>query len=118
MEEKNEKLMWGMSQEQYNKESSAHSKANIFLWLMGGIIFCIFTNRLISFPALFLFIPGIFIISFASIPTFYIEIKKRQIVSKTSNVFLLLIFSIWYLIDLAYPIVLSIIYVLLLEYIF
>jgi hypothetical protein len=118
MEQENKKLMWGMSREQYDKEASAHSKANIFMWLIGGVIFCIFTNRLISFPALLLFIPGIFIISFASIPTFYIEIKKRQIVAKTNNIFLLLAFSIWYLVDLVYPIALSIIYILLLEYLF
>lgn len=116
--ENSEKQMWGMSKEQYDKESSAHSKANIYMWLIGGVIFSIFTNRLITLPTLLLFFPGIFIISFASIPTFYVEVKKRQIVPGTRNVFILLLFSVWYLIDLVYPIALSIIYILLLERLF
>jgi hypothetical protein len=113
-----ERKMLGMTQEEYNKESSAHIKANILMWLIGGIIFSIYSNKLISFPTLLLFIPGIFIISLASIPTFYVEIKKRQILAKTNNLFVLLFFTVWYLIDLAYPIILSIIYISLINYLF
>lgn len=109
--------MWSLDEAEYNQMASSHSKANIFLWLISGIIFNVYQSSLISLSTLLLVIPGIFIISFASIPTFWVEVKKHQIVPATKNIFVLILFTIWYLIDLVYPILLSIGYILLIEYI-
>lgn len=106
----------GIDKMEYNQLASKHSKANIFLWIIAGIIYNLFHSNLISISTLLLLLPGIFIISFASIPTFYIDLKKREIVPRTNNIFILILFSIWYLIDLVYPIVLAIGYILLIEY--
>ena len=118
MEKDVNNLIVGMSREEYNRKATSHSKANIFLWTVGGIVFNIFRSNLFSISTLLLIIPGIFIISFASIPTFYIEAKKYQIIPKTKNVFIFLLFSIWYLIDIIYPVVLGIVFILLIEYLF
>jgi|SRR3989338_6429034 len=112
-----EKTMWGLDEAKYNSMASSHSKANIFLWLISGIIYNIYQSNLISLSTLLLVIPGIFIISFASIPTFWVEVKKQQIVPATKNIFVLIFFTIWYLIDLIYPILLSIGFIWLIEYI-
>ncbi len=109
--------IWGLDKTKYNQTASSHSKSNIFLWLISGVIYNIYHSNLVSFSTLLLIIPGIFIISFASILTFWVEVKKHQIVPKTNNIFVLTLFSIWYLINLAYPVILSIGYILLIEYI-
>lgn len=111
------KTMWGLDEAKYNQMASSHSKANIFLWLISGIIYNIYQSNLVSFSTLLLIIPGIFIISFASIPTFWVEVKKHQIVPATKNILVLILFTIWYLVDLVYPVLLSIGYILLIEYI-
>lgn len=111
-----ENTIWGLDKARYNQKASSHSKANIFLWLISGFAYNIYQSNLVSFSTLLLIIPGIFIISFASIPTFWVEVKKHQIVPKTNNFFVLTLFTIWYLIDLAYPVILSIGYILLIEY--
>src|SRR5680860_652693 len=90
----------GVDKAKYSQMASSHSKANIFLWLISGIIYNIYQSNLVSLSTIFLIIPGIFIISFASIPTFWVEIKKHQIIPKTKNIFVLTLFTIWYLIDL------------------
>jgi len=108
----------GIDKEQYNQKASSHSKANILLWILGGIIFNIFKGNLISLSTILLIIPGIFVASFASILTFFVDIKKNQIIPNTNNILVLFLFTIWYVIDLAFPIILSISYVLLIEYLF
>ena len=112
-----ENTIWGIDKEKYNQMASSHSKANIFLWLISGIVYNIYQANLVSFSTLLLVIPGIFIISYASIPTFWVEVKKCQIVPATKNIFVLILFTVWYLVDLIYPILLSIGYILLIEYI-
>jgi len=112
-----ENTIWGIDKAKYNQMASSHSKANIFLWLISGIVYNIYQSNLVSLSTIFLIIPGIFIISYASIPTFWVEVKKHQIVPNTNNVFVLILFTIWYLIDLVYPVILSIGYILLIEYI-
>lgn len=108
--------LWGLDRAEYDQLASRYSKANIFLWIIAGIIYNLFHSNLISISTFLLLLPGIFVISFASIPTFYMDLKKRQIVPQTNNIFILILFSIWYLIDLVYPIVLAIGYILLIEY--
>jgi len=112
-----ENTIWGIDKKKYNQMASSHSKANIFLWLIAGIVYNIYQSNLISISTLLVIIPGIFIISFASIPTFWVEVKKRQIVPATKNIFVLILFTIWSLVDLIYPVLLSIGYILLVEYI-
>lgn len=112
-----ENTIWGLDKEKYNQMASSHSKANIFLWLIAGIVYNIYQSNLISISTLLVVIPGIFIISFASIPTFWVEAKKHQIVPATKNIFVLIFFTIWYVIDLVYPVLLCIGYILLIEYI-
>ena len=109
--------LWGLDKAKYNQMTSSHSKANIFLWVISGVVYNIYQSNLVSLSTLLLIIPGIFIISFASIPTFWVDVKKHQIVPKTNNIFVLTLFTIWYLIDIVYPVVLSIGYILLIEYI-
>lgn len=111
-----EKTRWGLDEAKYNQMASSYSKANIFLWLISGIIYNIYQSNLVSFSTLLLIIPGIFIISFASIPTFWVEVKKHQIIPITNSIIVLTLFTIWYLIDLLYPMILSIGYILLIEY--
>lgn len=111
-----DKIM-GVDKLQYNQMATSHSKANIVLWLIAGIIYNIYHSNLFSLSTLLLIIPGIFVISFASIPTFYVNTKKHEIIPKTNNVLILILFTIWYFIDLVYPVVLSIAYILLIEYI-
>lgn len=112
-----ENTIWGLDKEKYNQMASSHSKANIFLWLIAGIVYNIYQSNLISISTLLVVIPGIFIISFASIPTFWIEVKKHQIVPATKNILVLILFTIWYLVNLIYPVLLSIGYILFIEYI-
>ena len=111
-------LIMGMEKHEYNQKASAHSKANLILWVIGGIIFNIYKSNLFSISTLLLIIPGIFIISFASMISFFIDVKKHQIIPSTNNVFVLLLFTLWYLIDIVYPIALSIGYIMLVEYLF
>jgi len=109
--------LWGLPQAEYAKLASSHSKANIFLWFISGIVYNLITGNLPSLSTVLLVIPGIFIISFASILTFWVDQKKKQIVQKTNNVFILFLFTIWFFIDLVYPIILSILFIDLINYI-
>lgn len=109
--------MWGLNEAKYNQMASSHSKVNIFLWLTAGIIYNVYQSNIVSLSTLLLIIPGIFIISLASIPTFWVEVKKHQIVPATKNIFILILSTIWYLVDLVYPVLLGIGYILLIEYI-
>ena len=93
-------LIMGMGKEQYDQKASSHSKANIFLWVIGGILFNIYKGNLFSVSTLLLIIPGIFIVSFASMITFFVDVKKHQIVPKTNNLFVLCF--IYYLVSNRY----------------
>ncbi len=112
-----ENTIWGLDKEKYNQMASSHSKVNIFLWLIAGIVYNIYQSNLISISTLLVIIPGIFIVSFASILTLWVEVKKHQIVPATKNIFVLILFTLWYLVDLVYPVLLSIGFILLIEYI-
>jgi len=117
-EDIDQNLIMGMEKQEYNRKASAHSKATIFLWILGGIIFNIYKGNLFSISTLLLIIPGIFIISFVSMISFFVDVKKHQIVPSTNNILVLLFFTVWYLVDIIYPIVLAIIYIALVEDLF
>lgn len=107
----------GMEESLYNNLASKHSRAKIILWVITGIIFNIVQGNLISISTLLLIIPGIFVISLASMLTFFIEIKKQKILSNTNNNFFIWGFAtFWMLLDLIFPIALSIGYIFLIEY--
>lgn len=110
MQETNTQI-WGFNKDTYNKLASRHSKSDIFLWLVGGLVYNFFQGDLLSISSGLLIIPGIFIASFAGIPAFWVNIKKIQILPKTNNILVLLGFTVWYIIDIAYPVLLSVLFI-------
>lgn len=116
MENNNGKI-WGLDKNVYNQLASRHSKADIFFWLLGGLIYNYFNHNLVSISSALLILPGIFIASFAGIPAFWVNVKKLQIIPNTKNIFVLIGFSIWYLIDFVYPILLSIVFIKIVNFI-
>lgn len=111
----NETIM-GLDPQVYDNRASQHSKADIFLWLIGGYLFIFFSESSYSVATMILlFMPGVFVASFASMLTFYVEVKKGEILPKTDNFFILLFFTLWAVIDFLYPVLLSICYVFLVE---
>ena len=107
----NNHKIWGIESEAYAKLASSHSKTNIILWVTTGFIYHFFNDNLHLLSVFLIIFPGIFIASFASILTFWVNVKKIQIIQRTNNFFILLGFTIWYIIDLLFPIILSIIYI-------
>jgi len=65
--------------ENYQIQASKFSKDSIFYVVLAGLIFNIITKNLFTLSSLLLILPGIFIISFASMPAFLLEIKLRKI---------------------------------------
>lgn len=61
----------------YDKQASEHSKNAIFVWIVIGIIWAFIDKNInmLSVLGFLLFIPGIFIASFASMPLFLIRNK-------------------------------------------
>ena len=113
-----EEHVWGLDQETYDRLASQHSKANIFLWVVSGLLYLYWIGELVSLATLLLLLPGIFIASFASMPTFWVNVKKMQIVPKTHNVLVLLGFTVWYVVDLIYPVVLALLFIELVRVVF
>ena len=103
--------MFGLDKDSYNKLASEHSKANILLWVLGGLAFNFYVGNLISISTILLVLPGIFIISFVSILTFYINQVKNKSVAATNNPFILLFWTAWMIIDFVFPILLGVLFV-------
>src|ERR671915_365498 len=61
----------------YEQQATNQSKNAIFVWLIVGIIWIAFDNAfsLISIIGFLLFLPGIFVASFASMPLFLLKNK-------------------------------------------
>ena len=114
----NQNIIHGLEINTYNRLASNHSQANIFLWIIGGLFYNLIHGDLISLTSVLVLLPGIFIVSFASIPTFFIKIKRNQILQKTDNPFIVIGFLIWSIFDLIYPIVLSILFINIINYLF
>ena len=115
--------LMGMDEAGYNKMASQHSKTNIFLWAIAGIIYNLITGNILSISTIVLFLHGIFVISFLSIATFFVNTRKISILSSirgkpsTINFIILFTFTLWYVIDLAFPVVLSILTIKLTNYV-
>lgn len=107
----------GLSKEEYNRRASEHAKNDIFLWLLGGWVYNLFQGQIFSWSSVLLFLPGMVLITAVAIPTFFIELKKERSILATGNdasakTWLLLAgWTVWYVVNLAYPVVLAILYV-------
>ncbi len=75
----------GIDKDEYNISATEYSKSVIFTWLATGFIYSIITGTLISLSTLLIFMPGIFIISFASIPFFILKIKKHKSITAMND---------------------------------
>lgn len=74
----NEEQVAGLDQEVYDKSAAEYSKGVIFTWLVAGVIYSLIAGTFISLSTVLLFLPGIFVISFASIPFFLLKVKKHK----------------------------------------
>ena len=99
--------------DEYNSLATSHSKANIFGWIIGGVIYSYFYGSLISITTGLLILPGIFIASFASIPTFWGNRKMTQVVNGSENFLVLLGATVWLVVSKVYPYALGAIFVLI-----
>ena len=94
--------------------AGAQAKRAIALWLVGGLAYQAYTGRLVSWPTLLLFFPGIFIVSAIALPAALLNRLKVQHLTqmragqRQRRPVAVLAWSVWYLIDLAYPIGLGI----------
>jgi len=91
----------------YQIQASGFSKNSIFVGIAAGIIFNIITKNLFSLSSLLLILPGIFIISFLSMPAFLLKLKLRKILPESGKLAVVLgiifIAFDWIVIDVVYP---------------
>lgn len=80
MSKKNKQIA-GLDQATYDKSASEYSKGVIFAWLVTGVIYSAIAGTLMSWSTVLLFLPGIFVISFASIPFFLLKVKKFKTIT-------------------------------------
>jgi CheY-like chemotaxis protein len=73
----NDEVM-GLAPGEYDKSAGEYSKGVIFSWLVAGVIYSIIVGKLISLSTFLLFMPGIFVISIATIPFFYLKVRKHK----------------------------------------
>jgi hypothetical protein len=69
----------GLSPGEYDAAASQYSKNAIFLWCASGLIYIWLSSdhQLLSLVTVLLFLPGIFVASFASIPFFFVSTKLK-----------------------------------------
>ncbi len=82
----------GMSHQEYDQSASAYSKGVITFWLIAGLAFNLLTGNFISLSSALLVFPGIFVISIASMPLFYLKVKKVraiQAMNERDNILIL-----------------------------
>lgn len=80
MSKKNKQIA-GLDQEVYDQSASDYSKGVIFTWLVAGVIYSVISGTFFELSTVLLFLPGIFIISFASIPFFLLKVKKYKAIN-------------------------------------
>jgi len=114
----------GISKSDYNQSAKEYSKNQIMLWLVAGVVYSIYAGSLISVTTILLFLPGIFIISLASIPFFLLRIKKVKTIQSmsgtntSSQIPTLIFFTITSIIGFLFPIASSVLFVYLLNGLF
>lgn len=89
--------------DEHNILATSHSKANIFGWIVGGVVYSYFYGSLISLATGLLIFPGIYIASFASILTFLGNRKMEQVVTGSKNPLILLGATVWLVVSKVYP---------------
>ena len=95
--------------------ATEESKKGMTLWVLGGLVYQWYVGHLLSWPTLLLLFPGIFVASLAAIPTALLNrMKVRQLSAmkagaRPRSTLILLAWTIWYVFDLAYPMLLAII---------
>lgn len=89
--------------DEYNNLATSHSKANIFGWIIGGVVYSYFYGSLVSLTTGLLILPGIFIASLASIPTFWADRKMEQVVTGSENFLVLFGATVWLVVSKVYP---------------
>lgn len=106
----------------WDRFATEQSKGSIGLWLLGGVAYNVYAGEFISLSTLLLIFPGIFLASLAVIPASLINLAKVRILSSMrhrrhnlSDVAVLTLWTAWWLIDLAYPVVLAVFYLYLLH---
>lgn len=97
--------------------ATMESKSAITLWLLAGWAYNLFGGHLLSLSSLLLFVPGIFLASFAAIPSALLNEKKIRNLTemklgvRTQSVFELLGWTVWYVVGLVYVPILAILFV-------
>ena len=78
------KSMLALTPAEYDAAASQYSRNAIFLWCASGVVYIWLSNdhRLLSLVTLLLFLPGIFLASFASIPFFFASTKLKARVAR------------------------------------
>lgn len=74
------RLIFGMSEREYNYQASLTCKLVIAVWLITGGVYALITGRLLSLPTLALFLPGIFVAALAALVSFAVYCKSVQAV--------------------------------------
>lgn len=127
-----EKQIAGLNESDYNQSASAYSKSQITWWLIAGVVYSIYQGSVFSVTTILLFLPGIFIISLASIPFFLLRIKKikaiealdskasseRMATGKSNNaaqVPVLIFYTFTSLVGLIFPIISAVAFVYILN---
>ncbi len=96
--------------------ATSESKNAIFLWLLAGWIYNFVVGRLLSLSSLLLFIPGIFLASFAAIPGALLNATKLRRLTEMKqgirprSVLELFVWTVWAVVDLAYVPILAILF--------
>jgi hypothetical protein len=78
-EEASTQAIFGLDQQEYSRSAKEYAGGAITLWIVAGLAYNLLHGRLISLQSGLLILPGVFIVSFASIPFFYLSVKKRKV---------------------------------------
>lgn len=96
----------GMEPAAWDRYATAESKNAIFVWILAGVVYQIWwAGRLVSVSTFLLFMPGIFIASFAAFPIAIVKaIKTRRLLEmkhrlRRPNPIELLGWTIWWVIE-------------------
>ena len=93
----------------WNRFATEQSKYAIFVWLIAGGIHQAYVGRFFSWPTALLFLPGIFVVSFAAVPVSFINLARLRYLEdvrsgrRSGNAIALLFWTVWALFDLAFP---------------
>ena len=104
----------------YERQATAQSKSAIFFWLVIGIIWIAIDNNISLFSVIgfLLFLPGIFIASFVSMPLFLLKNKIALNIIERKQEGLASLIPVLNLLELIEAIIAPIIYLKILSILF